>query len=56
MALVYQCDRCDKVFKKRPLPDVGIFTDVCRMGESRCDLCPECQQYLENWLNEFKEK
>ena len=56
MAKAYKCDRCGKLFERSLLPEIGVFTDAYRIKDNKLDFCPECQQYLEDWLNTFKKE
>ena len=56
MAMAYKCDRCKSLFDRRFVPDITVHGYIHGQGVERYDLCPKCQEYLENWLKEFKEK
>lgn len=51
MAMTYACVRCGNLFNR-----IEVSTDSYMLWGTPCDLCPKCLQYLDNWLNEFKEK
>ena len=50
MAKAYECDVCGGLFKRECVPDVAVVVYYHGYGETRKDLCPECQKELENWL------
>lgn len=56
MATAYKCDRCKSLFDRKFVPDITVHGYIHGQGVERYDLCPKCQEYLENWLKEFKEK
>lgn len=52
MALVYKCDRCDKIFEKAgPFePKYTVSKHCFGMNSVELDLCPKCLAYLERFL------
>lgn len=47
----YECDRCGTMFKRECLPETIIAIDQHPNGYQHLDLCPKCQEELENWIN-----
>ena len=56
MAKAYECDVCGDFFKRNDTPDIAIVVYHYGHGDMRQDLCPKCQEELENWLKEKKGK
>lgn len=51
-----KCDRCGKLYARYDaVPDLSLIKYVHPFGDSRIDLCPDCQKMLEDFLNK-KEK
>jgi len=56
MRAVY-CDRCKKLFQAKDDPNSRITFDRYVNGEGNIfdgDLCPKCQDKLEDWLERKK--
>lgn len=56
MASAYKCDRCNTLYEKLCVPSIEIVEYHHGYGETKKDLCPECQITLENWLKDYKRK
>lgn len=48
----YECDRCGTLFKRECMPKTTIAIEEGLWGFHHLDLCPKCQEELENWLDE----
>lgn len=48
----YECDRCGTLFKRDSVPKKSVTIDRRPWDFQRLDLCPKCQEELENWLDE----
>ena len=55
MANAYKCDVCSSLYVRNYVPDITIQHYHHGYGEDRYDLCPECQEKLENWLKQGKD-
>lgn len=54
MANAKRCDRCGKLFERAYVPDITIRRYHHGYGETRYDLCDECQKKLEKFMNNGK--
>ena len=51
MARAIKCDRCGKLCEApTSIPDIRVIKDMFHLDDQWYDLCPECQQKLENFL------
>lgn len=51
MARAIKCDRCGKLCEApTSIPDIRVVKDMLHLDDQWYDLCPECQQKLENFL------
>ena len=56
MAGAKKCDRCGTLYEKFCVPAIEIVEYYHGYGETRKDLCPECQITLEKWLKDYERK
>ena len=57
MATAWKCDVCGALFEREIVPDVRVVVYIHGYGDDvRKDLCPKCQQELEDWLSQRKDK
>ena len=58
MATVTQCDRCGVIYFRNIsiVPNEWVITHFRGMTGSAIDLCPECLNSLEKWLNAEAQK
>lgn len=47
-----KCDRCGKLYERAYVPDITVIKYIHGHGDERYDLCDDCQQRLEKWLND----
>ncbi|CDA91727.1 unknown [Ruminococcus sp. CAG:563] len=47
----YECDRCGTLFKRECMPKTTIAKKKSTVGFYYLDLCPKCQEELENWFD-----
>lgn len=54
--LARKCDRCGKLYELPFTPNlrVSLYRHPC--GDTVYDLCPECLETLDKWLNEFNDR
>lgn len=45
-----KCDVCGKLFERSYVPNVAIFTYYHGFGDTRLDLCDDCQNKLLEWI------
>ena len=51
MARAIKCDVCGKLCElPSPIPDIRVVKNMYLLDDCWYDLCPECQQKLENFL------
>lgn len=55
-----KCDRCFNFFEPKKLKNIDLcFISPSKSGRSlyrhHMDLCPDCDESLEEWFNEFTE-
>ena len=55
---MYYCDRCGKLFNNKDFKDDDIMGIVSYVDgtETTKDLCPECEDDLERWFMDGKNK
>ena len=50
----YKCDRCGKLFEKYKNQGTAEFFNItrnpCALGDSLLDLCPNCNDELQEWV------
>ena len=46
-----KCDRCGTLYEQECTPDVRINIYIHPYGDQRVDLCPKCQEMLENFIS-----
>lgn len=52
-----KCDRCGKLYETpKCVPNIRVFEYKHPYGDSRYDLCPECQKKLEEFLKGESDK
>ena len=51
-----KCDRCGVLYEQKTIPAVNVIIDNHPYGGCKIDLCPECQDELENFVSVGKEK
>lgn len=51
MSRIYRCDRCGEPYDKRPSDDKPRVLNPKNGNRTPLDLCPECSDKLEIWLN-----
>lgn len=51
MSRIFRCDRCGKPYDKRPSDDKPRVLDPKNGNRTPLDLCTECIDQLESWLN-----
>lgn len=58
IANMYYCDRCGKLYDKKDFKDDDIMGIVSYADgtETMKDLCPECEDDLERWFMDGKNK
>ena len=49
----YKCDRCGKLFESKASYQKYLITTISHTAYS--DLCKECQNELDKWMDLFKE-
>ena len=47
----YKCDRCGTLFERDSVPERSIAIKHSPYGFECLDLCPKCQEELENWID-----
>ena len=51
MARAIKCDVCGKLCEEpTTIPDIRVVKNMLYLDDQWYDLCPECQQKLENFL------
>lgn len=54
----YKCDRCGKLFEKYKDQGTPMFFNItrnqCAIGNSLLDLCPNCNDELQEWVTNDK--
>lgn len=56
MANAKKCDVCGKYYSELATPDITVTNYHHPYGDTRYDLCDECQKKLEMWLNKKVDK
>lgn len=51
MSRIFRCDRCREPYDKRPSDDKPRVLNPKNGNRTPLDLCPECTDQLEIWLN-----
>lgn len=46
-----KCDRCGTLYEREYTPDVRINVYIHPYGAKWLDLCPKCQEKLENFVS-----
>ena len=46
-----KCDICGTLYEQQCTPDVRINIYIHPHGDEWLDICPKCQENLENWIS-----
>lgn len=65
MGRAYKCDRCGKLYDLSTEDNYGVCTLKCQawtvdnieyIPDRKLDLCPDCRNELDEWMNKGKAK